>query len=195
MNIKISLYLLILILPALVWSQQGESSFVDVDSTNARIAFLEREIETHESAINANDREKEELERLLGQRTDRLTKVESDISSSSESNLELNILYKETKDSKAKEQIEKTRSELLSVMWLLNNEKENLISQIGIDQNRVRFLIDDTERREKIIAEKRVEIPTLEKSVSATENKINEVYSKLDEISSTLAEIRSETGI
>lgn len=187
--------ILITMIPLCIWADEEKAGFVDVNATNELIASIKRDIEIHEVEIGGNERERAQLEEEIIQRETRLESIERDLTTSKESNRELNELYKVTEDRKAKEEIENTRSELLSILWILNNEKEDLIALNLIDRERIDFLKSDTERRKSIIASKREEIPSLEESVKISENKINEIYSRLNEISSSLSEIRNETGL
>lgn len=189
----LSLILFTVILTVCLTAEEEKPDYVDVDTAKNMIVSLEREIEYHEIKISENESDLTALESAIEERSARLNQIESDLISTRESIKELNVLLKETEDRKTREEIEKTRSEILSVMWILDNERENLIARNQVDGDQVLFLQEDTERRRSVISSKQAEIPLLEESVKMTESKISEISSRLDAINSSLSEIRNSS--
>lgn len=187
--------LLILFILSCLYAQQDNSSFVDVAEVNEVILSLNRNNEVQRDEISKNTEKVAELESRIGARNSRLEEIEADLASSRESNRELNDLYRDTADLKTRNEIESCRAELLSILWLLTNEKESLTDLNKSDKNEIVLLNKDIERRERILVRNSEETAVLEQSVQFTEAKINEISLTLKDISSSLSELRNEMKI
>ena len=104
-------------------SAQDSVDYVDVKETNETIARLQRRNESHKLTIASNNERKSFLEKRIQTSTSRLEKIEGNLSYAQETNRELNELNRETRDAETKERLEASRSELMSVIWILTTEK------------------------------------------------------------------------
>jgi len=192
MKLKSYLILLILISAISYLSAQDSVDYVDVKETNETIARLERRNENHKMIIASNNDRKSFLENRIQTSTARLEKIEENLSYAQETNRELNELNRETRDEETRDRLESSRSELMSVIWILTTEKDKLTSQTAEDKDEVEFLTYDTSRRETIVERNNEKIGPLRESVTKTESKISEISSKLDTIIGRLDGLREE---
>ena len=192
MKIKIISILLIFIMSAASLMAQDSTEYVDVKDANESIARMERANDNHTLTIAANNERKSFLENRIQTSNTRLGKIQENLDYALETNMELNELNRETKDKETKERLEASRSELMSVIWILTTEQTNLTEQTAEDEEEVLFLTNDTSRREIIITRNDEKIAPLKQSVSATEAKISEISSKLDNIIGQLDSLREE---
>lgn len=182
---------LLMVIPVFTIAAQ-EVVYVDVIETNEEIARLERENENHRLNIDEQTERKAFLESRIQESEARLAKIEENLVYASETNLELNALYNETKDRETLEKLDASRAELRSVLWILRTEHTFLTEQTDVDKEEVDFITGDNERRESIIANNEEEIAVHQQNVSNTESKISEVTTKLNDIISRLDSLRAE---
>lgn len=194
MKIKIAVILAGLVFFANAVGAQDKTDYVDVKQTNEVIARLQTQNDDYKTAISANEERKTFLENRIKTSEDRLSKIKDNLDYASQTMLDLNSITKETKDRETLAKLEKSRSELRSVIWLLTTEQTRLEKQTAEDKDEVDFITKDTARRQAVIKQNEEDIATLQQAVSDTESKINEVASKLETIQSRLDSLRSETS-
>ncbi len=134
-----------------------EFNYVDIKKTNDRIAFLETENINHADTIAANDERKAFLEDRIQKSETRLGKIQENIDYTTQTNLELNNLYRESKDRATKKRLDQYRDELVSVVYLLSEERTFLTKQVKEDKEEVAFLTKDSARRERLIEKNKEE--------------------------------------
>ena len=174
-------------------AQEGDDfNYVDIKKANNRISFLETENINHTDTIAANDDRKAFLEDRLSKSETRQEKIKENIDYTTKTNLELNDLYRESKDRKTKDRLDEYREELISVVFLLSEERKALQKQSREDKEEVEFLTKDSARREKLIEKNKEEIAGLKNDITRTEAKNNEISSKLDSIKNQIEGFRGE---
>ena len=87
-----------------------------------------------------------------------MAKIQENIDYTTQTNLELNNLYRESKDRATKKRLDQYRDELVSVVYLLSEERTFLTKQVKEDKEEVAFLTKDSARRERLIEKNKEEI-------------------------------------
>ena len=176
-----------------VFAAQGSENYVDVQEVNVDIELLNRVNVNHTNKISENRIIISELENHILVRNERLSVIEENLVFVKESNLELNNMFSETNDQKTKDKITKCRSEILSILWLLDNEKKLLIDQNIQNDSKKNALANDIVRRETLIELNLLKISKLDENLSVTESRILAISTTIDEIDSRLLELRKDT--
>jgi chromosome segregation ATPase len=176
-------------------SAQERVDYVDVKETNKRIASLEIANENHEKIIAENRERKAALEDRIDVSERRVAEIEESLDYTREANLELNALYGETRDRETKKKLEASRAEILSVMWILNNEKDFLTDRMKKDAKEIEFLTRDSARRESLIVKNEEEITELQQAVASTEARISEVSNQINSVIDRLDGLRDEVTV
>lgn len=192
MKVTLLSILILMLFPFTLLMAQESAEYVDVKQTNELIARLERANENHRTTITSNNERKSFLENRVQTSESRIAKIGENLDYARETNLELNELNRETKDQDTKDRLESSRSELMSVIWLLSTEYDSLTEQTVNDKDEIDFLTSDTARREGIIQNNETDISALREAVSSTESKISEISSKLEDIIGRLDGLREE---
>ena len=191
-----SFFLLIMFTAAFIFTaaaQEGDDfNYVDIKKANNRIEFLETENVNHTDTIAANGERKAFLEDRISKSETRMEKIKENIDYTTKTNLELNDLYRESKDRQTKVRLDSYRDELISVVFLLSEERKFLKKQTKEDKEEVDFLTKDSARRERLIEKNKEEIAGLKNDISRTESKNSEISSKLDSIKNQIENFRGE---
>ena len=175
------------------FAQEAEEfNYVDIKKTNNRIAFLETENVNHSDTIAANTERKAFLEDRIQKSETRVEKINENIDYTTQTNLDLNNLYRESKDRATKKRLDQYRDELVSVVFLLSEERKFLEDQTKSDKEEVAFLTRDSARRERLIEKNKAEIEKSKQDIAKTESKNSEISSKLDSIKSQIDNFRGE---
>ena len=195
MKLRLILLLMIFTAACIVTAvaQEGDNfNYVDINKANSRIAFLETENVNHTDTIASNDERKAFLENRISKSETRQEKIKENIEYTTKTNLELNDLYRESKDRKTKDRLDEYREELVSVVYLLSEERKALEKQTKEDKKEVEFLTKDSARRERLIEKNKGEIEQLKNDISRTEAKNSEISTKLDSIMNQIEGFRGE---
>ena len=130
MKLKPFLFLSVLFFACSVFivsAQEGDDfNYVDIKKTNDHITFLETENENHTNTIAANNERKAFLENRIQESEARLVKIQENMDYTVQTNLDLNNLYRESKDRATKERLDQYRDDLISVVYLLKEERIQL---------------------------------------------------------------------
>jgi len=182
-------FTVLLLMSTVVFSQ--DQGTVDVAKTKSEINQLKVRNENHQYYIDLNTERYAFLEGRIGENQTRLSEIADSIEYAESINKELLEIKTETEDQKAIAKLEASRSELLSVRWLLKNERADLRHQVTKDQEEMAAISEDTDRRNRLMDENRKTIAQKEKAITSTESQIDQMQNKLSDLKSRLTQLRA----
>ncbi|WP_028975246.1 hypothetical protein [Spirochaeta cellobiosiphila] len=163
---------------------------VDISNTQAQIDQLKVTNDNHQYYIDKNNNRKTELESRISSSESRLSEIEDSLAYAESINKELLDIMEQTPDKGALADMEKSRSELLSVRWLLRNEKKSLTAQVAKDKEEMASIDADNNRRNMLISQNNETITSLQEEISTTQTRLSEIEGKLTDLDSRLAQLR-----
>lgn len=164
---------------------------VDIIETTEDIELLVLENAEHENQISENYERMSFLKSRISESESRVVEVDESIEYANVINLELNQIRSQTNDRAGKSKIDKSRQELVYLLWKLRDEKDFLTFQTDSDVQEVEDIIGDNERRQSLIEINEEEILWMELSIEYTQELLNGLEIKLDNLKLQLNKINS----